>query len=49
MEKVVEYVRKNYEKMFGNSELIIIENDSHFQVKVNKDESPLILSKDILN
>lgn len=49
MEKVVEYVRKNYEKMFGDANLIVTENDSHFQVKANKDESPLILSKDILN
>ena len=49
MEAQVEaYVRENYKKLFGDKSLIITEFDSHFQVKHNKDESPLILSKRII-
>jgi hypothetical protein len=47
VEKVEAYVRKNYSKMFGDKELIIEEFDSHFTVKAHKDESPLILGKNI--
>ena len=47
-EKVEAYVRENYKRLFGDKSLIITELDSHFQIKHNKDESPLILSKGII-
>jgi len=46
--KVEEYVRENYKKLFKDKPLIIEEYNNHFEVKSNKDESPLILSKNIL-
>ena len=49
MEAQVEaYVRDNYKKLFGDKILIITEFDSHFTVKSNIDQSPLILSKSII-
>jgi len=48
MTKVEEYVRENYKKLYKEKKLIISEYDSHFEIKANKDESPLILSKKIL-
>jgi len=45
MEKVEQYVRENYKKLFADDPLIIEEFDSHFTVKSNKDQSPLILGK----
>ena len=48
MNKVEEYVRKNYKRLYKDIALIIEEYDNHFEVKTNKDESPLILSKNIL-
>lgn len=48
MNKVEEYVRNNYKKLFKDKPIIIEEYDNHFEVKSNKDESPLILSKNIL-
>jgi len=48
MNKVEEYVRNNYKKLFGDKKLIIEEFESHYQIKTKKDESPLILSKNIL-
>ncbi len=47
-EKVETYVREHYKKMFGDKSLFIEEFDSHFTVKSNKDESPLILGKNII-
>ena len=47
-EKVAEYVYKNYPKRYGKKELIIEETDKIFYIKSNIDESPLILSKDIV-
>tara|TARA_E500000178_G_C16665891_1_gene592805 strand:+ start:176 stop:328 length:153 start_codon:yes stop_codon:yes gene_type:complete len=49
MEKVEAYVRKNYKKLYGDKPLIIEEFNSHFTIKSNKDESPLILGKSILD
>ena len=47
MENVKEYVYNNYKHL--NDKLLIIEEyDSHYTVRVKKDESPLILSKDIV-
>ena len=46
-EKVQKYVYDNY-KHLKDKPLIIEEFDSHFTIKVNKDESPLILSKNIV-
>ena len=48
MNKVEEYVRNNYKKSFKDKPIIIEEYDNHFEIKSNKDESPLILSKNIL-
>lgn len=48
MEKVEEYVRENYKKLYKDKPLMIQEFDSYFTVKSNKDESPLILSKNIV-
>ena len=49
MDKVEAYVRENYKRLFGDKPLIIQEYDSFFTIKSNKDESPLILGKSILN
>jgi len=48
-EQVEAYVRENYKRMYGDKPLIIQEFDSHFTVRSNKDQSPLILGKSILN
>jgi hypothetical protein len=48
MEKVEEYVRENYKKLYKDKPLMIEEFDSHFTVRSNIDESPLILSKTIV-
>ena len=48
MNKVEEYVRKNYKRLYKDKPLIIEEYNNHFEIKTNKDESPLILSKNIL-
>ncbi len=43
MNKVEEYVRNNYKKLFKDKPLIIEEYNNHFEIKSNKDESPLII------
>jgi len=48
MNKVEEYVRKNYKRLYKDKPLTIEEYNNHFEIKTNKDESPLILSKNIL-
>lgn len=47
-EKVAEYVYKNYPNKYGNKSLLVEESDRVFYIKSNIDESPLILSKDIV-
>ena len=47
-EKVAEYVYKNYPNKYGKKELIIEETNKVFYIKSNIDQSPLILSKDIV-
>jgi len=47
--KVESYVRENYKKTFGDKPLIIEERESCYLVSTNKDDSPLILSKNINN
>jgi hypothetical protein len=47
MNQIEEYVRKNYKLRFGDKPLTITEYRNHYQIKTNKDESPLILSKTI--
>ena len=47
-EKVTEYVYKHY-RSYKDKPLIIEEFGLFFTIKRNKDESPLILSKGILN
>tara|TARA_R110001592_G_scaffold229_1_gene1256 strand:+ start:3657 stop:3824 length:168 start_codon:yes stop_codon:yes gene_type:complete len=46
---VMEYVHKNYPKMFGKLKPIIKEFDNHFQISKSEDSSPLILGKNIIN
>tara|TARA_R110000803_G_scaffold23715_3_gene57927 strand:- start:2393 stop:2551 length:159 start_codon:yes stop_codon:yes gene_type:complete len=48
-EAIKTYVRSKYQRMYGEKLLIITQHDTHIQVKSNIDESPLILSKNILN
>ena len=45
--QVIEYVYKNY-KSYKNKELIVEEFSNCFHIKINKDESPLILGKGII-
>jgi hypothetical protein len=47
-QKVIAYVQKNYNKMFGKSAPIIKEFDNHFQISKLEDSSPLILGKGIV-
>jgi len=50
MSKEIEtYVRENYKKTFGDKPLIIEERESCYLVSTSKDDSPLILSKNINN
>ncbi len=44
---VVNYVRDKYPKTFKDKTMTITENQSFYLIKTNKDESPLILSKNI--
>ncbi len=48
IQAVEEYVYKNY-PTHTKKNLIIRDKESHFQVLLHKDSSPLILSKQILN
>ena len=48
-QKVEEYVRTNYKKTYGKSDIIFIEEtDTVFRITDHVDSSPLILSKEIL-
>ena len=49
IEKIKEYVLKNYPKRFNNQEIIIKEGDSVYYIKTNQDESPLIINKNVKN
>jgi len=44
---VINYVLEKYPKTFKNKNIIVEENDTCYFVSTNKDESPLILSKNI--
>ena len=48
IEKITEYVYKNYPKMFKNKQLIIRECDNCFHILKHEDGSPLILGKKII-
>jgi|TARA_R110002153_G_scaffold158108_4_gene310169 hypothetical protein len=48
MNKLQEYLLKNYPKRFKGKKMIIKEKETHFEIQTNKDESPLILNKNIL-
>ena len=45
--KIEKYVKDKYTKVFKDEPLTITENQSFYLIKRNKDESPLILSKNI--
>jgi len=44
---VINYVLEKYPKTFKNKNIIVENNDTCYFVSTNKDESPLILSKNI--
>lgn len=44
---VIDYVLAKYPKTFKDKEIIVHENDACYFVSTNKDESPLILSKNM--
>jgi hypothetical protein len=44
---VINYVLEKYPKTFKNKNIIVEDNDTCYFVSTNKDESPLILSKNI--
>jgi hypothetical protein len=44
---VIDYVLQKYPKTFKNKEILVEENNACYFVSTNKDESPLILSKNI--
>ena len=45
--RIEKYVRDKYPKVFKDEPLTITENQSFYLIRRNKDESPLILSKNI--
>ncbi len=50
MSKEVEtYVKENYKQTFGDKPLIVEEKESCYLISISKDDSPLILSKNINN
>ena len=48
-EKVIKYVQEKYAKLYKGKKVMVEEFGSTFLIRTQKDESPLILSKDILN
>ena len=44
---VIDYVLEKYPKTFKNKEILVKENDTCYLVSTNKDESPLILNKNV--
>jgi|TARA_B110000858_G_C17460987_1_gene318422 hypothetical protein len=48
IDKIKEYVTKNFSKTFKNKPIIIVEKENHFTVTPHKDFGPIILSKNIL-
>jgi hypothetical protein len=44
---VIDYVLEKYPKTFKNKEILVEENDACYFVSTNKDESPLILNKNV--
>lgn len=47
--KIKQYVLDNYPKRFKNKEININEGDACYFITSNKDESPLILGKNVGN
>ncbi len=48
IDKVEEYVTKNFSKTFKNKPIIIEEKENFFTVKCHIDAGPIVLSKNIL-
>ena len=44
---VIDYVLEKYPKTFKNKEILVEKNDTCYFVSTNKDESPLILNKNV--
>tara|TARA_R110002153_G_scaffold272624_1_gene441583 strand:+ start:132 stop:314 length:183 start_codon:yes stop_codon:yes gene_type:complete len=49
VEKIQEYVTKNFSKTFKNKPIIIEEKENFFTVKCHINAGPIVLSKNILN
>jgi len=48
IDKIEEYVTKNFSKTFKNKPIIIEEKENFFTVKCHIDAGPIVLSKNIL-
>ena len=48
-EKVIKYVQEKYAKLYNGKQILVEEFGSTFLIRTQKDESPLILSKSILD
>ena len=44
---VIDYVLEKYPKTFKNKNVLVMENNTCYFVSTNKDESPLILNKNV--
>jgi len=44
---VIDYVLEKYPKTFKDKEILVEKNDTCYFVSTNKDESPLILNKNV--
>lgn len=48
IELVVEYVERNYPKLYKGKQIMVEQFGCTFLIRANKDESPLILNESIL-
>ncbi len=48
-EKVIKYLQERYAKLYKGKQIMVEEFGSTFLIRTQKDESPLILSKSILD
>ena len=45
--KIKEYVEKNYKRLYKDKKIMIEETNVAYLVRTNRDESPLILNKNV--
>jgi len=48
MDKLEEYILKNYPRRFKDKPILIKEFKSHYEINHHKDASPLILGKNVI-